>query len=90
MVATAVLLLAYVIAPLLALLGAAIIDNVPAPYVPEEGTVKVAVENADVASATVSVLLSTVALAYLVVAAWVAVKYIGSPAATMVIWPVLA
>ena len=63
MVATAVLLLAYVIAPSLALLGAVVIDNVPAPYVPEEGTVKVAEENADVTSATVSVLLSTVPLA---------------------------
>ena len=49
MVATAVLLLAYVIAPSLALKGAFIIENGASALVFEDGTVKVAEENADVA-----------------------------------------
>jgi hypothetical protein len=89
MVATPGVRLVYVMAPVLALLGAVVIDNVPVPYVPDEGTVNVADENADVASDTVSVLLSTVALAYVDVSAWVALK-ITSPAETSVMTSVLA
>ena len=55
MVATAVLLLVYVIAPALALLGAVVIENGASTLVFVEGTVKVAEEKADVASATATV-----------------------------------
>jgi hypothetical protein len=89
MVATPGVRLVYVMAPVLALLGAVVIDNVPVPYVPDEGTVNVADENADVASDTVNVLLSTVALAYVDVSAWVALK-ITLPAETSVMTPLFA
>jgi hypothetical protein len=89
MVATAVLLLTYVMAPALALLGAVVIENGASTLVFVEATVNVAEENADVPSATVNVLLSTVALAYVDVAAWDALK-ITSPAETSVMTPVLA
>ena len=47
-VATAVLLLAYVIAPALALLGAVVIENGASTLVFEDGTVKVDDANADI------------------------------------------
>ena len=68
-VATAVLLLAYVIAPALALLGASIIENGASTLVFVADTVNVDASNADVASDTVSVPLSRVALLYVAVAA---------------------
>ena len=74
---------------MLALVGAVVIDNVPVPYVSEDGTVNVADENADVASDTVSVPLSRVDAAYVAVAAWVALK-ITLPTPTSVITPVVA
>jgi hypothetical protein len=74
MVATAVLLLAYVIAPSLALLGAVVIENGASTLVFVAGIANVADANADVASATVSVPLFRVEAAYTAVAAWVAMK----------------
>jgi hypothetical protein len=65
MVATAVLLLLYVIAPLLLLVGRVVIANDASPYVFELATSNVDDDDRlDVPSATVSVLLVLVALAY--------------------------
>ena len=68
MVATDGLRLVYVIAPALALVGAAVIVAVPVMVI-DVVTVNVADENADVASDTVSVPLSRVDAAYVAVAA---------------------
>jgi len=88
-VATAVLLLSYVIAPppVAAPLGAAVIEADPT-IVANSVTENIAEENADVARDTVNVLLSIVALVYVLVDACVAVKY-TDPAPTRVIAPVL-
>jgi hypothetical protein len=92
MVATAVLLLLYVIAPLLSLVGAVITVNDASPYVFELATSNVASENV-VGKRTASVLLVLVALAYWLVSACVAIndtsptsptKDIKSPEASMV------
>ena len=83
-VATDVLLLVYVIAPLLLLVGRVVIANDASPYVFVEETLNVVDESVGVPSATVSVLLVLVALAYWLVAACVALK-LTSPAPTRVI-----
>ena len=92
MVATAVLLLLYVIAPSLSLVGAVAILNDTSPYVFELATVNVDSENVDV-NRTASVLLVLVALAYWLVSACVAIndtsptsptKDIKSPEASIV------
>ena len=64
MVATAVLLLLYVIAPVLLLVGRVPIANDASPNVLDDETVNVAAEKVDVPRATVSVLLALVALKY--------------------------
>ena len=63
-VATAVLLLLYVIAPVLLLVGRVVIANDASPYVFELATEKIDADSVGVASATVSVLLVLVELAY--------------------------
>jgi hypothetical protein len=83
-VATPVLLLLYVIAPLLLLVGRAMMLNDASPYVFVVATENVLAERLDVPRATVSVLLVLVALVYWDVAAWVALK-LTSPAPTRVI-----
>jgi hypothetical protein len=83
-VATDVLLLLYVIAPLLLLVGNVMALNAAAPYVFVLSTENVLVDRVDVARSTVSVLLVLVALAYWDVAAWVAVN-VALPAPTIVI-----
>ena len=87
MVATDGLRLVYVIAPALALVGAAVIVAVPVMVI-DVVTVNVDAANADVARAMSSIPLFRVALAYTAVAAWVAMKYTW-PAATIVITPVV-
>jgi hypothetical protein len=84
MVATAVLLLLYVIVPLLLLVGNAMALNAASPYVFVVATENVLAESVGVPTETVSVLLVLVALAYWDVAAWVAVN-VTVPAPTMVI-----
>ena len=64
MVATAVLLLLYVIAPPLLLVGSVVIANGASPYVFELATENVDSDSVGVANATVSVLLVLVALEY--------------------------
>jgi hypothetical protein len=64
MVATAVLLLVYVIAPLPLLVGNAVALNAASPYVFDAATENVLAESVGVARATVSVLLVLVALVY--------------------------
>ncbi len=64
MVATAVLLLLYVIAPLLLLVGRVVIANDASPNVLDDATENVVDERVDVARETVSVLLVLVALKY--------------------------
>ena len=84
MLATSGLLLLYVIAPLLLLVGRVVILNDASPYVFVVATENVLSERLDVPRATVRVLLVLVALAYRDVAAWVALK-LTSPALTSVI-----
>ena len=67
------LLLTYVIAPSLLLVGAVVILNDASPYVFELSTANVAAENVDV-KRTASVLLVLVALAYWLVSACVAIN----------------
>jgi hypothetical protein len=92
-VATPVLLLLYVIAPPLLLVGNVVAPNAASPYVFVSGTENVP----ESVGETVSVLLVLVALAYCAVAACVAVNVtlpalksvIQSPDASMVATPVL-
>ena len=63
MVATEVLLLLYVIAPSLSLVGAVVILNDASPYVFELATSNVAAENVDVKRITLSILLVLVVCA---------------------------
>ena len=63
-VATAVLLLLYVIAPSLLLVGRVIIANDASPYAFVDDTLNVVDESVGVPNDTVSVLLALVALAY--------------------------
>ena len=83
-VITAVLLLLYVIAPLLSLVGRVTIANDASPYVFEAATENVDAERLGVPNDTVSVLLALVALVYWAVAACAALND-TSPAATKVI-----
>jgi hypothetical protein len=83
-VATVGLLLAYVIAPLLSLVGRVMIANEASPKFLLLSTVNVAVENVDVSNDTVSVLLVLVDPPNSAVAACVAVN-VTVPAPTMVI-----
>ena len=82
--ATLVLLLLYVIAPALLLVGNVVTLNDASPYVFLSDTENVLAERVDVATATMSVLLVLVAPAYWPVAAWVAVNVV-SPTPTSVI-----
>jgi len=84
-VATAGLLLLYVIAPVLLLVGRVVISKDASPNVLDDSTVNVDdADRLDIPRATVSVLLAFVAAAYWAVAACVALK-LTSPAATNVI-----
>ena len=82
--ATLVLLLLYVIAPLLLLVGNVVTLKDASPYVFVSGTENVLADRVGVTRFTVSVLLVWVAPAYWAVAAWVAVN-VAMPAPTMVI-----
>ena len=82
--ATLVLLLLYVIAPALLLVGNVVTLKDASPYVFLSDTENVLAERVDVATATMSVLLVLVAPAYWPVAAWVAVNVV-SPTPTSVI-----
>ena len=84
MVATAVLLLLYVIAPALLLVGNVATLKGASPYIFVLATENVLAERVDVTRFTVSVLLVMVTLAYSAVAAWVAVN-VTLPAPTSVI-----
>ena len=83
-VATPGLLLVYVIAPVLLLVGRVLIPNAASPYIFVLATANVLADSVGVPIETVRTVLVLVALAYWDVAAWVALK-LTSPTLTRVI-----